>query len=140
MKIIKSFFLVTISLCATTLLHAQELKAEVGKPVEIKQPSADNRPSPAPVVKPQDGIVPTAPAKAAETPSPLKREETNNQAEQPKTEVKTMDANAATNKLSAGNKAGNGASEKPPQILVTPNTTELIVKPAPLTKSVLKVQ
>ena len=52
MKIIKTFCLVTISLCVTTLLHAQELKTEVGKPIEPKLTSADNRPSPAPVLIP----------------------------------------------------------------------------------------
>lgn len=52
MKIIKTFSLVTISLCVTTLLHAQELKTEVGKPIEPKLTSADNRPSPAPVLIP----------------------------------------------------------------------------------------
>lgn len=36
MKIIKSFYIAAVSLCSTTLLHAQELKTEIAKPIECK--------------------------------------------------------------------------------------------------------
>lgn len=67
MKIIKTFSLVTISLCVTTLLHAQELKSEVGKPIEPKLTSTDNRPSPAPVLKPDPNFISNGELKKTET-------------------------------------------------------------------------
>ncbi len=78
MKIIKSLLLLTVGFCITTILHAQEIKAEVGKPIEVKIPAnANNKPSPQPQLKPQPQVaaVATEAPAAAETPSPLTRKD-----------------------------------------------------------------
>ena len=79
MKIIQSFFLLTVGFCATTIVYAQELKPEIAKPIEVKiLPAAiDTKPSPVSELKPQPGPDPkeTASSAVAETPSPLKKDE-----------------------------------------------------------------
>ncbi|MBK6380909.1 MAG: hypothetical protein IPF72_14955 [Chitinophagaceae bacterium] len=77
MKIVKSLLLLAVSICTTTILFAQEIKTEIAKPIEVKIPAANNKPSPQPELKPQPQVAATpanAPA-AAETPSPLTRKE-----------------------------------------------------------------
>jgi hypothetical protein len=115
MKIIKSFLLVAVMLFATNLLHAQEAKAEVGKPIEPKQSTADNRPSP--VLKPQDAVVPSAPAKVAEIPSP--KEEPKSAGELPKPVVKTIETNPAIKTLTAENlRTLEGKTDKPKPVVL----------------------
>lgn len=108
MKIIKSFLLVTFGLCATSLLHAQEVKTEILKETEIKAPPdniAPIKPSPALVFKPMNGVAPNeAPAAALQTPSPLKKDEHESQV-------------GPINNLTAEQlKTLNGIADKPKQI------------------------
>ncbi len=83
MKIIKPFLLVTVGLCATSLLHAQEIKTEILKPTEIKAPPATtitNMPSPAPMLMPMNGVAPKeAAVVTSPTPSPLNKDENKKQ-------------------------------------------------------------
>lgn len=80
MKIIKSLFLITVGICTTTLLHAQEVKTLVVNKTEVKMPpqvTPTNAPSPMPEFKAQPqvaAVAKEAPAVAAETPSPLKKD------------------------------------------------------------------
>ena len=107
MKIIKSLLIGTVVLCATTLLHAQEIKTEMLKPTAIKLPPAatiTNIPSPAPVLMPMNGVAPKeAPVAALQVPSPLKKEENKNQVE-------------PNNLTSEQLKTLNGTADKPKQI------------------------
>lgn len=93
MKIIKSVSALTVFVCTTVLLHAQELKTEVAKPVEINIPAnANNKPSPQPQLKPQPQVAATAtevPAAEA-APSPLTRKEDAQPVEKEKPEIKTL--------------------------------------------------
>jgi hypothetical protein len=97
MKIIKTFSLVTISLFVSTLLHAQELKTEVGKPIEPKLTSADNRPSPAPVLKPD----PKFNSNGQPSKSELKTTETTNTTSTAKDEEAKPQIVAAKNSAAA---------------------------------------
>ena len=136
MKIIKTFLLVTVGLCATTLLQAQEIKTEILKPTAIKLPPASdisNKPSPAPQLKPMNGVTPI------EAPSPLKKDENKSQPEDPKTEALTIEANGPKNNLTAEQlKTLNGIAEKPKQTapavaVLTPQNVKpvMIAAPAP---------
>ena len=77
MKIIKTFCLVTLSLCSTILLHAQEeVTGKIVKPVELKTPAPmNNKPLLAPDFVPQPSIAFTKEATEvtpSKTPSPFK--------------------------------------------------------------------
>ena len=88
MKIIKSFLLVTVGICAATLLHAQELQTKVVNKTEAKTPPASNIssiPSPQPELKPMNGVeLKQAPAKAAETESSVVKDKNNQKPHAPK--------------------------------------------------------
>lgn len=129
MKIIKTFTLTIICLCATTFLNAQELKAEKVKPVEVKIPAtANNRPSPQPELKPQPQVAATAteaPA-AAEVPSPLTRKDDAKPEEKDKLEAKVLTPQAIATpggeegrKILAGKAEGQKSSGP-----TTPNTID----------------
>jgi len=142
MKIIKSFLLLTITISATTLLHAQELKTAVAEQKEIKAlPAASSKPSPAPEFKPMNGAVAKEAAVAnAETPSPANKADNKIQEEDIKTQVLTIDKNGA-NKLSAAQmKILNGNTERPKGPAQGPGTLDPNVRPAPVTKSTAVTQ
>lgn len=136
MKIIKTFLLVNVCLCATTLLHAQEVKTEVLKQTEIKPPPAatiTNVPSPAPELKPMNGVAPKeAPVAATEAPSPFKKEENKNQvgptnnltAEQ----LKTLNGIADKPKPIAPAANPNAQQNLNPAILLAPATAPFVIK------------
>ena len=79
MKLIQSFFLISICLGTTNLLHAQEIKASLTKPAETKVPPVVVTASPQPDFIPQPGsvVTPTQPASAAgnTAPSPFNKDE-----------------------------------------------------------------
>ena len=74
MKIIKSFFLVTVGIFATTLLQAQELKTETFKPVKSTVPDPGSKPVLAPDSKPNPKII----SNGQQPESEFKITETNN--------------------------------------------------------------
>lgn len=148
MKIIKSLLLVSVGLSATVLLHAQELKTEVLKQREIKAPPAStesNKPSPAPQLKPMNGIAPAAaPVAVAETPSPFKKDKDQQQVNKPQKTIAVTDAGAAENKLTTEQlNTLNGTAQRPkqttpvaaldaqttkPQILAAPSIAPVVIK------------
>lgn len=139
MKIIKSFLLVTVGICATTLLYAQDVKTETAKPEEIKIPTraATNTPSPAPEFKPQPGgAAPKAATSAtvAEAPSPLTRKENVKPEEKENLEAKIFNKNdIATPGGEEGRKKLAGKSTSPaPEIN---NQSTIDPKPAPQVKT-----
>jgi hypothetical protein len=136
MKIIKSLLLLTIGFCTTSILYAQDVKAEIGKPIELKQPS------PAPVLKPQNAVAPTETAIVNEAPSPFKKDEIKNKPDEPKQINKTIDDGTAINPTGADNaKTGNGKTDKPKQIALMPNSNDQSARPLPTTKpAILKKQ
>jgi len=82
MKILRSFLLVTICVSTTAVLQAQEVKTEILKSTEVKASpaaTAGNNPSPAPQLKPMNGVsaTATAPVAAAQTPSPFTKDKDN---------------------------------------------------------------
>ena len=138
MKLIKSFLLVTVTLSATTLLHAQEIKTEVkALPAAV----VSNIPSPAPQLNPMNGVAPKeAPVAATQAPSPLKKDENKSQPEDPKTEALTIQANGPKNNLTAEQlNTLNGIAKKPKQTAapassLTPQNIKpaILLAPAPL--------
>ncbi|MBK8493561.1 MAG: hypothetical protein IPL50_00160 [Chitinophagaceae bacterium] len=145
MKIIQSFFLLTVGFCATTIVYAQELKPEIAKPIEVKiLPAAiDTKPSPVSELKPQPGPDPkeTASSAVAETPSPLKKDENIKPNENAKTVALTIEGNEATKNLTAEQlKTLNGVSEMPKVKTAMPNTIDNSVRPVPAKPAVGKVQ
>jgi hypothetical protein len=120
MKIIKSIAAITVCLCATTLLHAQEIKAELAKLSEVKPPPQavrSNSPSPQPELKPQvAGEKPVA----AETPKSLLSEEEVKPQKKAKSVMKVVDAHKTENQK---------------QGPTTPNTIDQNPKMIPATKS-----
>jgi hypothetical protein len=122
MKIIQSFFLITVCLCATNLLHAQEAKTTPVKPIEVKTIQA-------PTVQPGSTATPQA---ATENTKPAPSDEKNEGIKTPakeKIEFRTVEAKPVTE------------LKKEPaavQPLITPNTNT--VKPVPVQKSVVKEQ
>jgi hypothetical protein len=127
MKIIKSFFLLTVGFCATTIVYAQELKPEIAKPLEAKIPAAaNNRPSPQPELKPQLQAAP-------EVPSPLTRKEEAKPAVNEKLEAKTVNKNEiATPGGEEGKKIMAGNTTRPTDPIYSPSTID--PKPAPQVK------
>ncbi len=115
MKIIKSLLLLTVGFCTTTILQAQELKAEIAKPMEIKTPAAaNNKPSPKPQLKPQPQVATEALADT-EAPSPSTRKEDAKPELKDKPEVKILTPKAIpTPGGEKGRKtlAGNSEGEK----------------------------
>lgn len=93
MKIIKSFVAILALVSSATLLHAQENKTQIARPVEAKIPVTDaNRTSPEPVFKPQPQVgAVTAVQAAAETPSPQARDKNQQPATAPKPVTKIAD-------------------------------------------------
>lgn len=145
MKIIKSIATLIVCLCTTTFLHAQELKTEVARPVEIKIPaSANNKPSPQPELKPQPQVaaVATEAPAAAEAPSPLTRKEDAKPEEKDKPEAKVISPTAiATPGGEAGRKTMEGKSEAPKRsTTTTPNTIDQNMRPLPTKAAVSKEQ
>ncbi len=69
---IKYSTLMILGLCATVLLHAQEMKTEISKPAEMKPIPALNIPSPVGEFIPQPGIVPKESVAVSETAAPAK--------------------------------------------------------------------
>ena len=71
MKIRKFFLLLATGLCATMLVHAQEIKTQIAKPVESTVPAPGSKPALAPDIKPQLKVVAlkeaTVPDKTATT-------------------------------------------------------------------------
>ena len=140
MTIIKSFTPFIIFLSASTSLHAQEIKAEVAKPVERKIPAAQAPvPSPMPVVKPMDGIVnQEISPDAAKTPLPAAKDETKKPGADAKTVALTLDPAAATKKLTGEQvKVLNGNKETPAPAAARPNTIDANARPVPVTRSTL---
>jgi hypothetical protein len=142
MKIIKSFLLLTVCLSATTWLRAQEVKTEVLMKTEVKAPPMavkNNTPSPAPELIPMNGVIAKeALVAAAETPSPFKKDENKKQPEAPKTQILTIDANAATNKLTTEQlKTLNGTAKKPKQLSATPVSDTPGATQQPVSKPVI---
>ena len=144
MKIIKTLLVGTVALCATALLHAQEIKTEILKPTAIKLPPAStisNNPSPAPQLIPINGVAPKeAPAIASQAASPFKKDENKMQPKEPKTQILTTDATGPKNNLTAEQlKTLNGIADKPKQIapaatLDAPQNIKpaILLAPAPL--------
>jgi hypothetical protein len=139
MKIIKSFAAILVCISSSTLLHAQEVKTEIAKPIEAKTAATDaSKPSPQPVFKPQPQVAATAtdvPA-AAETPSPLTRKEDAKQPEgKDKLEAKTLDKNdIATPGGEEGKKIMAGKTTRPKDPIYSPSTADAAPAP-PVTKS-----
>jgi hypothetical protein len=138
MKIIKSLLLLAVCFCTATIVYAQEPKAEIAKPIEVKIPAvASNKPSPQPELKPQPqvaAIATDAPAAAA-APSPLTLKEDAKPEEKEKQELKTFDPkDIATPGGEEGRKiiAGNASAPKDP--IFSPSTVD--PKPAPQVKPV----
>ena len=132
MKIVQSFAAILVCISSSTLLHAQEIKTEIAKPLEVKIPSTDaNKPSPQPVFKPQPQVAATeAPAAAAETPSPLTRKEDAKPADKEKMEVKIVSENdIVTPGGEEGRKVMAGKTTRPKDPIYSPSTAD--AKPAP---------
>ncbi|MEO6253330.1 MAG: hypothetical protein ABIO79_08500 [Ferruginibacter sp.] len=118
MKIIKSFFLFTLSLCATTLLHAQEAIVTPVKPV--------TSPVPALVVKPA---------------SALKTDENIKNPEEPKPVLKVIDGTQPAKPLTdEQKKIMEGKSEKIIQPVLMPSSIGQNVKRELPAKPVAKEQ
>ncbi|MBL7702905.1 MAG: hypothetical protein JNM14_11695 [Ferruginibacter sp.] len=127
MKIIKSTLLVTIVLCATTRLHAQQeknnlapqLKPEVLKQEEMKAPPQTglNTPSPQPELKPQPGTQLPREAAAPSNTKPQQNDEGKSEAKalpKPKTVVLDNGAGDETKNLTPEQQnILNGKSERP---------------------------
>jgi hypothetical protein len=138
MKIIKSLNLIIVCLCTTTVLHAQEIKTEIAKPVEVKattQGGRINTPSPQPELKPQPQVaaISTDAPPAAEAPSPLTRREEAKPAVKEKTEVKiASDKDVVTPGGEEGRKIMTGNTTQPaPEINSQPT---IDTRPAPQVK------
>jgi hypothetical protein len=89
MKILKPFFLISVGLCISTLLHAQELQIKIAPKAEVKTvPAAGitNTASPQPEMKPMNGVdVKPVTEKAAETPpSPFTKDKSAPKPQAPK--------------------------------------------------------
>lgn len=133
MKIIKLIPAFIICLCSSALLHAQENKTEIAKPVEVKIAATDaNKPSPQPVFKPQPQVAASAtdaPA-AAETPSPLTRKEEAKPAGKDKPQVKIVsDNDVVTPGGEEGRRILAGKTARPEEAIYSPSTAD--AKPAP---------
>jgi hypothetical protein len=127
MKIIKSILLLTVVLCATTRLHAQQqknnqppqLKAEVVKQEEIKTPpqALVNTPSPQPELKPQPGTPLPKEAAASTNKQPQQNDEGTSEAKalpKPKTVILDNGTGDETKKLTPEQtNILNGKSERP---------------------------
>jgi len=121
MKIIKSITAIIICLGATALLHAQEVKSETEKKMEVKVPAAANSTS-MPGLKSQTLEAPAA----AQAPSPLIRKEDAKPEEKDKPEAKVITPTAIATpggeegkKILAGKAEGPKTSEP-----TTPNTID----------------
>lgn len=128
MKIIKSILLLTVVLCATTRLYAQQqknnqtpqLKAEVVKQEEIKAPPQEgpmNTPSPQPALKPQPGSPLPREAAAPANTKPQQNDEGTSDAKalpKPKTVILDNGTGDETKKLTPEQQnILNGKSERP---------------------------
>lgn len=138
MKIIKLIPAFTICFCSAGLLHAQEVKTDIAKPVEVKTlvNNSDKTTSQS-TFKPQAQVAATAteaPA-ASETPSPLTRKEDVQPPVKEKTEVKTVSANdVVIPGGEEGRKIMAGKTTRPKDPIYSPSTAD--AKPAPpVTKS-----
>lgn len=138
MKSIKSFPVLLVCLGAAMLSHAQEIKTDIAKPVEVKaSANASDKATPHSTFKPQPQVAATAteaPA-AAETPSPSARKEDVKPPVKEKTEVKIVSEN---NVVIPGGEEGRkimaGKTTRPKDPIYSPSTAD--VKPAPpVTKS-----
>ena len=140
MKIIKLFLLITVCLCATTLVHAQQAKNENNKPPVLKtevlkQPEAKLSPRAvhnnvsSPELKPQDANEKPV---AAEAPKSLVSEEEIKRQEKEKPAMKTDEANSnAVPGGEEGKKIFAGKAETPKQAPATPNTIDQNTRPLP---------
>lgn len=137
MKIIKLIPAFTICLCSAGLLHAQEVKTDIAKPVEVKtSANASDKASAQSTFKPQPQVAASdAPAAVAETPSPLTRKEDTKPVAKEKTEVKTLSANdVVIPGGEEGRKIMAGNTTRPKDPIYSPSTAD--AKPAPpVTKS-----
>lgn len=143
MKIIKLFLLVAISLCTTVLLHAQNIKTEIAKPVEIKQQTtAEKSDSPMPELKHLPGFGKEIGATAkAEISAPLKQHEYKELGEDIKPVALTVDVNQRTKNLTPQQlNTQNGKAEKPAKPVPAPSTVDPNFLPPPVTKSAQKHQ
>ena len=107
MKIIKSFCLVSIGLCATVLLHAQDIKnikAEIAKPAESTVPPPGSKPAATPDLISQPKMIELRKSENAvqETPSPYNK-------------VKSNDKDPATSLSAENAKILAGKGERPKQ-------------------------
>lgn len=126
MKIIKSFLFITASLCVTTLVHAQDIKAEIAKPIESTVPAPGSRPAATPELMPQPKMIELKKRENAvqETPSPYNK-------------VKN-DTNPAASLSAENAKILAGKAERPKQTtpvaaLDAPNVKpQILVAPAPV--------
>ena len=126
MKIIKSFLFITASLCVTTLVHAQDIKAEIAKPIESTVPAPGSRPAATPDLISQPKMIELRKRENAvqETPSPYNK-------------VKN-DTNPAASLSAENAKILAGKAERPKQTtpvaaLDAPNVKpQILVAPAPV--------
>ena len=121
MKIIKSITAIIICLGATALLHAQEVKPEIEKKMEVKVPAAANSTSMPGLKSPTLEAPP-----AAQAPSPLTRKEDAKPEEKDKLEAKVITPTAiATPGGEEGRKTLAGkAEDQKPSGPTTPNTID----------------
>lgn len=121
MKIIKSFLFITASLCVTTLIHAQDIKAEIAKPIESTVPAPGSKPAATANVTPQPKMIELRKSENAvqETPSPYKvKNDTNPAASLSAENAKILAGKAERPKLTAPVAALDAPNVVKPQILV----------------------
>ncbi len=133
MKIIKSLLLISFSLGASIALHAQQQDEKTANPLPAaltKSPAADLKSAPIPVTNElKADAVPAAP-------SPFTREDNTKLPGQENMTMKTVDANAAVNQLTAEQlKTLNGTGTLPKQSEIAPGTENS--KLLPLSKPVI---
>jgi hypothetical protein len=141
MKIIKSFCLVTVCLSSTALLQAQNLTAKTATPPESTIPAPGGKPAVAPDLQPASIITPKAMTMDVnqKTPSPVNMDDNKKTPEKENITLKTVDADAPTNQLTAEQiNTLNGKATLPKQSAIAPGTPGTDnAKPLPLAKPVL---
>ena len=130
MKIIKSFLFITASLCVTTLVHAQDIKAEIAKPIESTVPAPGSRPAANTDLIPQPKMIEFKKSENAvqETPSPYTKvkNDTNPVASLSAENAKILAGTAERPKQTAPVAASDAPNLKP-QTLLAP--APVVLKP-----------
>lgn len=130
MKIIRSFFLLTACLSATTIVYAQEVKPEITKKPEVRTPA------PPPGIKMQPEPVPALTDTPAVTENPAKLKADAKPDEQEKLEAIPLKiTDIATPGGEAGRKIMEGNTGSPKDPIFSPSTTDPeptmpVIKPA----------